>query len=61
MYIKASKLFLLESKQHLSILKILTQSLGIKLIATSVDEVSEIEILKQIEIDAISGSVMTKL
>jgi len=61
MYIKASKLFLLESKQHLSILKILTQSLGIKLIATSVDEISEIEILKQIEIDAVSGSVMTKL
>jgi len=61
MYIKASKLFLLESKQHLSVLKILTQSLGIKLIATSVDEISEIEILKQIEIDAVSGSVMTKL
>jgi len=61
MYIKASKLFLLESKQQLNILKILTQSLDIKLIATSVDEISEIEILKEIEIDAVSGSVMTKL
>lgn len=61
MYIKASKSFLLESQQSLNMLKILTQSLDIKLVATSVDEVSELTSLGEIGIDAVSGSVMTKL
>lgn len=61
MYIKASKTFLLESKQSLNMLKILTQSLDIKIIATSVDEISELTALGEIGIDAVSGSVMLKL
>ena len=61
LYIKASKFFLLESRQSLNMLKILTQSLDIKLVATSVDEVSEIKTLEEIGINAISGSVMSKL
>ncbi|WP_026804330.1 bifunctional diguanylate cyclase/phosphodiesterase [Aliarcobacter lanthieri] len=61
LYIKASKFFLLESRQSLNMLKILTQSLDIKLVATSVDEISEIKTLEEIGIDAISGSVMAKL
>jgi len=61
MYIKASKVFLLESKQSLNMLKILTQSLGIKLVATSVDEIDEILTLQEIGIDAISGAVMSKI
>jgi EAL domain-containing protein (putative c-di-GMP-specific phosphodiesterase class I) len=42
-------------------LKILTQSLDIKLVATSVDEIEEIKTLEEIGINAISGSVMSKL
>ncbi|RBQ31997.1 diguanylate cyclase [Arcobacter sp. FW59] len=61
LYIKASKFFLLESRQSLNMLKILTQSLDIKLVATSVDEVAEIKTLEEIGINAISGSVMAKL
>ena len=60
-YIKASKYFLLESKQSLSVLKILTQSLDIKLIATSVTEVSELNLLSQIGINAICGPIMQNL
>ncbi len=61
LYIKASKFFLLESRQSLNMLKILTQSLDIKLVATSVDEIEEIKTLEEIGINAISGSVMSKL
>lgn len=61
LYIKASKFFLLESRQSLNMLKILTQSLDIKLVATSVDELEEIKTLEEIGINAISGSVMSKL
>ena len=61
LYIKASKYFLLESRQSLSVLKILTQSLDIKLIATSVSKVSDIEILFDIGIDAISGPITQNL
>ncbi|MDD2887230.1 MAG: LapD/MoxY N-terminal periplasmic domain-containing protein [Aliarcobacter sp.] len=61
LYIKASKYFLLESRQSLSVLKILTQSLDIKLIATSVSKVSDIEILFEIGIDAISGPIIQNL
>lgn len=61
LYIKASKFFLLESRQSLNMLKILTQSLDIKLVATSVDELEEIKTLEEIGINAISGSVMAKL
>lgn len=61
LYIKASKVFLLESRQSLNMLKILTQSLDIKLVATSVDELSEIKTLEEIGINAISGSIMSKL
>ncbi len=52
-YIKSSKSFLIESKQSLNILKILTQSLGIKLIATSVED-KDVALLQELEIDAIS-------
>lgn len=61
LYIKASKYFLLESRQSLSVLKILTQSLDIKLIATSVSKVSDIEILSEIGINAISGPIIQNL
>ena len=61
LYIKASKYFLMESKQSLSVLKILTQSLDIKLIATSVNEVSEINALAQMGINAICGPIMQNL
>lgn len=61
LYIKASKYFLLESRQSLNMLKILTQSLDIKLVATSVDDVSEITTLEEIGINAVSGSVMAQL
>jgi len=61
LYIKASKHFLLESTQSLNVLKILTQSLDIKLIASSVNELSDIEILSKIGINAISGPIMQKL
>lgn len=61
LYIKASKYFLLESRQSLNMLKILTQSLDIKLVATSVDDVSELTTLEEIGINAVSGSVMSKL
>ena len=61
LYIKASKYFLLEARQSLSVLKILTQSLDIKLIATSVSKVSDIEILSEIGIDAISGPIIQNL
>lgn len=61
LYIKASKYFLMESKQSLSVLKILTQSLDIKLIATSVNEVSEINALAQMGINAICGAIMQNL
>ncbi|WP_198306340.1 LapD/MoxY N-terminal periplasmic domain-containing protein [Arcobacter vandammei] len=53
-YIKSSKNFLIESKQSLNILKILTQSLGIKLIATSVEN-EDMPMLQELEIDAISN------
>ncbi len=52
LYIKSSKLFLMESKQSLSMLKILTSSLGIKLIATSVEE-KDLNELNDLEIDAV--------
>lgn len=61
LYIKASKYFLLESIQSLNVLKILTESLDIKLIATSVTKEEDIEVLSNIGIDAISGPVMGKL
>ncbi len=61
LYIKASKYFLLESRQSLSVLKILTQSLDIKLIATSVSKISDIEILSEIGINAISGPIIQNL
>ncbi len=60
-YIKASKYFLLESTQSLNVLKILTQSLDIKLIATSVNDISEIDILSKIGINAICGPIMQNL
>ncbi len=60
-YIKASKYFLLELKQSVNILKILTQSLDIKLIATSVDESNELNLLSEIGINGISGSIMQNL
>lgn len=60
-YIKASKYFLLESKQSLGVLEILTQSLDIKLIATSVTEVAELNLLSQIGINAICGPIMQNL
>ncbi|MFY4754466.1 hypothetical protein ACOTV2_11975, partial [Aliarcobacter butzleri] len=58
--IKASKYFLLESSQSLNMLKILTQSLDIKLVATSVGDVSEITTLEEIGINAVSDSVMAQ-
>ena len=61
LYIKASKYFLLESKQSLNILKILTQSLDIKLIATSVDEIEELNLLSEVGIHAVCGPVMKNL
>jgi EAL domain-containing protein (putative c-di-GMP-specific phosphodiesterase class I) len=61
LYIKASKHFLLESKQSLNVLKILTQSLDIKLIATSVTEVEELDILSKIGINAVCGPIMKDL
>ena len=61
LYIKASKYFLLESIQSLNVLKILTESLDIKLIATSVSKPEDIGVLSDIGIDAISGPVMGKL
>ncbi|MBU3014040.1 EAL domain-containing protein [Poseidonibacter lekithochrous] len=61
LYIKASKYFLLESAQSLSVLKILTQSLDIKLIATSVNSIDDIEVLSNLGINAICGSVMQDL
>ena len=61
LYIKASKYFLLESTQSLNVLKILTQSLDIKLIATSVTKIEDIDVLFDIGINAISGPVMEKL
>ena len=60
-YIKASKYFLLESRQSLNVLKILTQSLDIKLIATSVNDISDIDILSKIGINAICGPIMQNL
>lgn len=61
LYVKSSKQFLLESKHSLNMLKILTQSLDIKLIATSVDEVEEIQDLKNIGLNAFCGFVVSKL
>lgn len=61
LYIKASKHFLLESTQSLNVLKILTQSLDIKLIATSVNKTSDIKILSNIGINAICGPIMQEL
>lgn len=61
LYIKASKHFLLESTQSLNVLKILTQSLDIKLIATSVNKTSDIKILSNIGINAICGPIMQDL
>lgn len=61
LYIKASKYFLLESKQSLSVLKILTQSLDIELIATSLNEFSDLELLSEIGINAICGPIMQNL
>ena len=61
LYIKASKHFLLESTQSLNVLKILTQSLDIKLIATSVNKTSDVSILSKIGINAICGPVMQDL
>ncbi|MEN8717927.1 MAG: LapD/MoxY N-terminal periplasmic domain-containing protein [Sulfurovum sp.] len=58
LYIKASKYFLLESKQSFNILKILTESLNIKLIATSVSKTEDIETLSDFGIDAISGPIL---
>ena len=60
-YIKASKYFLLESAQSLRVLKILTQSLDIKLISTSVSEYSDIDSLSKIGIDALCGPIMKDL
>ncbi len=53
LYIKSSKNFLINSKQSLSILKILTQSLGIKIVATSV-LTEDIKALEELEVDAVS-------
>ena len=61
LYIKASKYFLLESIQSLNVLKILTESLDIKLIATSVSKPEDIGVLSDIGIGAVSGPVMGKL
>ena len=61
LYVKASKYFLLESTQSLNMLKILTQSLDIKLIATSVNKESDIKILSNIGINAVCGPVMEKI
>jgi len=61
LYIKTSKYFLLESTQSLNVLKILTESLDIKLIATSVTSFKDIDVLSDIGINALSGPVMENL
>lgn len=54
-YIKVSDYFLLESKQSLNMLKILTQSLDIKLIAVTTEKDFDKKLLKEQGINAISN------
>lgn len=56
LYIKMSNYFLTESIQSLNILKILTQSLDIKLIATLVDENIDFAQLEELGINAVAKS-----
>ena len=56
LYIKMSNYFLTESIQSLNILKILTQSLDIKLIATLVDENIDFSQLEELGINAVAKS-----
>lgn len=60
-FVKADKQYLLDTEQNINVLKIVLESLGIKLIATGVNDVEEITKLHKKGIDVVAGMVVDKI
>ncbi|MEJ5168147.1 MAG: LapD/MoxY N-terminal periplasmic domain-containing protein [Arcobacteraceae bacterium] len=60
-FVKADKQYLLDTEQNINVLKIVLESLGIKLIATGVNDIEEIKKLHKKGIDIVAGMVVDKL
>ena len=60
-FVKADKQYLLDTEQNINVLKIVLESLGIKLIATGVNNIEELDSLNKKEIRLISGMIVDKL
>ena len=60
-FVKADKQYLLDTEQNINVLKIVLESLGIKLIATGVYNIEELDSLNKKEIRLISGMIVDKL
>ncbi len=60
-FVKADKQYLLDTEQNINVLKIVLESLGIKLIATGVNDIDEIKKLHKKGIDVVAGMVVDKI
>ncbi|MDY0328395.1 MAG: LapD/MoxY N-terminal periplasmic domain-containing protein [Arcobacteraceae bacterium] len=60
-FVKADKQYLLDTEQNINVLKIVLDSLGIKLIATGVNDKNELEKLHKKGVDIVAGMVVDKL
>jgi diguanylate cyclase (GGDEF)-like protein len=60
-FVKADKQYLLDTEQNINVLKIVLDSLGIKLIATGVNDFDEITKLHKKGIDVVAGMVVDKI
>lgn len=60
-FVKADKQYLLDTEQNINVLKIVLDSLGIKLIATGVNNQEELNSLNKKDIRLISGMIVDKL
>ncbi|MDY0321798.1 MAG: LapD/MoxY N-terminal periplasmic domain-containing protein [Arcobacteraceae bacterium] len=60
-FVKADKQYLLDTEQNINVLKIILESLGIKLIATGVNDLEEIKKLHKKGIDVVAGMVVDKI
>lgn len=60
-FVKADKQYLLDTEQNINVLKIVLESLGIKLIATGVNNIEELDSLNKKGIRLISGMIVDNL
>ena len=60
-FVKADKQYLLDTEQNINVLKIVLESLGIKLIATGVNNIEELDSINKKEKKLISGKRVDKL